>query len=153
MKFLVNNLWLLYLLSLVLAGGAYAVIGKPFFDWKYCFITAACAALPNLIAVSGIWFFRKGYMIFAVIAAVLCFAAVLAAGFLICSEFQGFYSPARCAGIAAVLLGILSVILCCAAFSGNTKQIILTACCLCGMLSADYITGYIAAYAAELAGG
>ena len=143
MKLLISNLWLLYLSALVLAGVMYAVIDKPLFEMKYCFLTAAFAAVPDLIALSGIRLLQKGHMIPAIIIAVLCFAAVMTAG-LICVANAG-YVPAGTAGIAAAVLGVLSVILCCVAFSGDPKRIVLTACCLCGMLGLNYITGFLVA--------
>lgn len=143
MKFLISNLWLLYLAALVLAGIMYAVIDRPLFELKYCILTAAFAAVPDLIALSGIRLFQKGNMIPAVIIAMLCVAAVITAG-VICFANAG-YGPAGTAGIAAAVLGVLSVILCCVSFSGDPKRIILTACCLCGMLGVNYITGFLAA--------
>ena len=143
MKLLISNLWLLFLLAVFLAGISYAVIDKPLFEAKYCFLTAVFAAIPDLIAISGIWFTRKSCTVPAIVIAVLCCAAVITAALLFFTNSD--FAPARTAGIAAGLLGVLSVILCIAAFSGNTKQIVLYACCLCGILGINYVTGFLVA--------
>ena len=79
MTYLISHLWMLYLLSLILAGIAYAVIDISDLDAGDILLSAIYAVIPELIALSGIYFYRKRYMIPAVIVAVLCCIAVAAA--------------------------------------------------------------------------
>ena len=79
MTYLVSHLWLLYLISVVLAGIAYLVIDQPGVD---ILVSAAYAAIPDLIAVCGLWYFQNGNMIPAVMIAVLCCFAAAAAVWL-----------------------------------------------------------------------
>ena len=149
MTFLVSHLWLLYLLSLILAGIAYAVIDISDPDAGDFIISAIYAAIPELIALSGIFFYRKGYMLPSVIVAVLCCIAAAAAVLLFFATAKSStytHIPSIVTGIIAGILGVVSCILCSISFAGNTTQIILTSCCLCGMISVAYITGYLTAF-------
>lgn len=149
MAYLISHLWLLYLLSLALAGIAYIVIDIHDLEPVSCLISAFYAAIPELIAVSGLWFFNKGYNILAIIVAVLCCIAVVAAVFLFWADSKSHayvYLPSKVVGIAACILGIVAVIICSISFKDNIPQIILTSCCMCGMISVAYITGYLTAF-------
>lgn len=149
MAYLISHLWLLYLLSLILAGIAYAVIDIFDLDAGDFILSAVYAVIPELIAISGIYFYRKGYMIPAVIDAVLCCIATAAAVllFFVTSKSSTYaHIPSIVFGIITGILCVASCILCCATFAGNASQIILTSCCLCGMISVAYMVGYLTAF-------
>lgn len=149
MAYLVSHLWLLYLLSLILAGIAYAVIDISDFDAGDFILSAIYAAIPELIALSGLLLFRKGYIIPAVIAAVLCCitaAAAVLLFFVTAKSSTYAHIPSIITGIISGILGVVSCILCRISFAGNTTQIILTSCCLCGMISVAYMAGYLTAF-------
>ena len=59
MAYLISHLWLLYLLSLILAGIAYAVIDISDLDAGDFILSAVYAVIPELIAISGIYFIVK----------------------------------------------------------------------------------------------
>ena len=149
MAYLISHLWLLYLLSLALAGIAYIVIDISDLEPISCLISAFYAAIPDLIAVSGLWFFNRGYNVPAIIVAVLCCIAVAAAVFIFWADSKSHtYGclPSKVAGVAAAMLSVVSVIFCSISFTGNIPQIILISCCQCGMISSAYITGYLTAF-------
>lgn len=149
MAYLISHLWLLYLLSLILAGIAYAVLDISDIDAGDILLSAIYAAIPELIAVSGIYFLRKGYMLPAIIVAVLCCIAATAAVllFFVTAKSSTYaHIPSIIIGIISGILGVLSCILCRISFTGNTTQIILTSCCLCGMISVAYMVGYLTAF-------
>lgn len=149
MTYLVSHLWLLYLLSLILAGIAYAVIDISDLEAGDIILSAIYAVIPELIALSGIYFLRKGYMIPAVIIAVLCCMAIAAAVllFFVTTKSSTYaHIPSIITGIISGILGVVSCILCRISFAGNTTQIILTSCCLCGMISVAYMVGYLTAF-------
>ena len=149
MAYLVSHLWLLYLFSLILAGIAYAVIDISDLDAGDILLSAIYAAIPELIAISGIYFYRKGYIIPTVIVAVLCCIAAAAAVllFFVTRRSRTYdHIPSKVCGIGAAILGAASCILCGVTFAGNTTQIILTSCCLCGMISVAYMVGYLTAF-------
>ncbi|WP_303836695.1 hypothetical protein [Ruminococcus flavefaciens] len=149
MAYLISHLWLLYLLSLILAGVAYAVIDISDLDAGDFILSAIYAVIPELIAISGIYFYRKGYIIPAVIVAVLCCIAAAAAVllFFVTAKSNTYaHIPSIITGIISGILGVVSCILCRISFAGNTTQIILTSCCLCGMISIAYMVGYLTAF-------
>jgi len=155
MTYLVSHLWLMYLLSLILAGIAYAVIDISDFDAGDFILSAIYAVIPELIAISGIYFYRKGYMIPAMIDAVLCCIASAAAVllFFVTAKSSTYaHIPSIITAIISGILGVVSCILCRISFAGNTTQIILTSCCLCGMISVAYITGYLTAFGKGMGG-
>ncbi|MBR3760347.1 MAG: hypothetical protein IKK47_05090 [Ruminococcus sp.] len=149
MTYLFSHLWLMYLLSLIITSIAYAVIDIYNTDAGDILLSAIYAVIPELIAISGIYFYRKGYMIPAVIDAVLCCIATAAAVllFFVTSKSSTYaHIPSIVFGIITGILCVASCILCCATFAGNASQIILTSCCLCGMISVAYIVGYLTAF-------
>ena len=149
MTYLISHLWLLYLLSLILAGIAYAVIDIFDLDAGDILLSAIYAVIPELIAISGIYFNRKGYIIPAVIVAVLCCIAAAAAVllFFVTAKSSTYaHIPSIITGIISGILGVVSCILCRISFADNTTQIILTSCCLCGMISVAYMVGYLTAF-------
>jgi hypothetical protein len=155
MAYLISHLWLLYLLSLILAGIAYTVIDISDLDAGDILLSAIYAVIPELIAISGIYFYRKGYIIPAVIVAVLCCIAAAAAVllFFVTAKSSTYaHIPSIITGIISGILGAVSCILCRISFTGNTKQIILTSCCLCGMISVAYMVGYLTAFGKGMGG-
>ncbi|SHM38994.1 hypothetical protein [Ruminococcus flavefaciens] len=155
MAYLVSHLWLLYLLSLILAGIAYAVIDISDLSIGDFILSAIYAAIPELIAISSIYFYRKGYLILAVIVAVLCCIAAAAAVllFFVTAKSSTYaHIPSIITGIISGILGVVSCILCRFSFAGNTTQIILTSCCLCGMISVAYMIGYLTAFGKGMGG-
>lgn len=148
MTYLISHLWLLYLLSLVLAGIAYTVIDIHAPHPVYCLEAAVYAAIPDLIAVFGLWCFKKEHMIPAIIIAVLSCVATGAAVWLFWTESKIHdHFSVKAEGIAAGILCIIALILCSISFAGNLAQILLTSCCLCGMISVACIFGYLIAFA------
>ena len=153
MIYLVSHLWLLYPLSLVLAVIAYTVIDIHAIHPVCCLESAVYAAIPDLIAVSGLWCYNKEHVIPAIIIAILCCAATGAAVWFFWADSKSHdHFPVKVAGIAAVILCIIAVILCSVSFAGNLFQILLTSCCLCGMISIAYIFGYLIAFAKGMGG-
>lgn len=155
MAYLISHLWLLYLLSLILAGIAYAVIDISDLSIGDFLLSAIYAAIPELIALSGIYFYRKGYIIPTVIVAVLCCIAAAAAVLLFFVTRRSLtydHIPSKVCGISAAILGVVSCILCGISYAGNTTQIILTSCCLCGMISVAYMVGYLTAFGKGMGG-
>ncbi len=155
MAYLISHLWLLYLLSLILSGTAYAVIDISDLAIGDFLLSAIYAVIPELIAVSGIYFYRKGYMIPAAIVAVLCCIAVAAAVllFFVTAKSSTYtHIPSIITGIISGIVGVVSCILCRISFAGNTTQIILTSCCLCGMISVAYMVGYLTAFGKGMGG-
>ena len=153
MNYLTSHTWLLYLLSLLLAVITYTVIDIPEFKAPFCLTAAAYAAVPDLIAVSGIRFYQKGHMIPAIIISLLCCIAFAAAVLLFLADCRAHdFLPAKAVGICAGVLCILTTLLCCISFAGDPRRIVITSCCLCGMVSTAYITGYLTAFAKGLGG-
>lgn len=155
MTYLISHLWMLYLLSLILAGIAYAVIDISDLDAGDILLSVIYAVIPELIALSGIYFYRKGYMILAAIVAVLCCIAAAAAVLLFFATVKSStyaHIPSIITGIISGILGVVSCILCRISFAGNTTQIILTSCCLCGMISVAYMVGYLMALGKGMGG-
>jgi hypothetical protein len=155
MAYLISHLWLLYLLSLILAGIAYAVIDISDLAIGDILLSTIYAAIPELIAVSGIYFYRKGFIIPAVIVAVLCCIAATAAVmlFFVTAKSSTYaHIPSIITAIISGILGVVSCILCRISFAGNTTQIILTSCCLCGIISVAYMVGYLTAFGKGMGG-
>lgn len=149
MTYLFSHLWLMYLLSLIITSIAYAVIDIYNIDAGDILLSAIYAAFPELIAISGIYFYQKGHMISAVIVAILsCILSAAAVWLFLTTAKNSTYAhiPSIVFGIITGILCVASCILCCATFAGNASQIILTSCCLCGMISVAYIVGYLTAF-------
>lgn len=129
MTYLFSHLWLMYLLSLIITSIAYAVIDIYNIDAGDILLSAIYAAFPELIAISGIYFYRKGYIIPAVIVAALCCivtAAAVLLFFVTAKSSTYAHIPSIITGIISGILGAVSCILCRISFTGNTSQIILT---------------------------
>ncbi|MCR4643806.1 MAG: hypothetical protein K5695_00150 [Oscillospiraceae bacterium] len=150
MTFLVSHLWILYLLAVALAGITFAVMDKPGFE---ILASVGYAAIPDFIAAVGIWFLQKGYLIPAGIVAVLCCVATVLAFWLFWNGGIGHtHEPSKMAGVAAGILCVIAVVLCCVTFAGDLPQILVTSCCLCGMISVAYGCGYVVAFAKGMGG-
>ena len=132
MLFLLSHLWLPYVLSLALICIAFFFrLGSPE-------ILLYAAAL-NLVPVLGLWCIRSGYMIPAVIIAVLCLAVLLLAVRGI--REAGKTSDKKLKAGAAVIgmIAAVSTLLCCFSSGRQIMQTVLTVSCLYGMLSVVYI--------------
>ena len=153
MTYLVSHLWLLFLLSLVMSVIAYTVIDIHDPDPVNCLVAAAYAAIPNFIAVFGLWCFQKKHILPAIIIAILSCAATGAAVWLFLADSKSHdHLPVKVTGIASVILCIIVLILCSVSFAGNLPQILLTSCCFCSMISVAYLFGYLTAFAKGMGG-
>ena len=132
MLFLFSHLWLPYVLSLALILIALLFgLGSP--------EVLLYAAIGNLVPLLGLWCIRSGYMLPAVIIAVLCCAVLFAAAW-------GFRKAAACCdrkmtacGALLVVIAVIITVLCCFSSGGQIMQTVLAVCCLSGMLSVVYI--------------
>ncbi len=132
MSFLLSHIWLPYLLALVLIFLAF------FFDLGGIEVLLYTALL-NLIPVLGLWCIRRGYMIPAVIIAILCCAVLLLAAWGIREAVKAYDKKMKAAGAVIGLIAVISTILCCISSSGQILQTVLVVCCLFGMLGVVYI--------------
>lgn len=132
MSFLLSHIWLPYLLALALIFLAF------FFDLGGIEVLLY-AALLNLIPVLGLWCIRRGYMIPAVIIAILCCAVLLLAAWSIREAVKAYDKKMKAAGAVIGLIAVISTILCCISSSGQILQTVLAVCCLFGMLGVVYI--------------
>jgi hypothetical protein len=132
MSFLLSHIWLPYLLALALIFLAF------FFDLGGIEVLLY-AALLNLIPVLGLWCIRRGYMIPAVIIAILCCAVLLLAAWGIREAVKAYDKKMKAAGAVIGLIAVISTILCCISSSGQILQTVLAVCCLFGMLCVVYI--------------
>ena len=132
MSFLLSHIWLPYLLALALIFLAF------FFDLGGIEVLLY-AALLNLIPVLGLWCIRRGYMIPAVIIAILCCAVLLLAAWGIREAVKAYDKKMKAAGAVIGLIAVISTILCCISSSGQILQTVLAVCCLFGMLGVVYI--------------
>ena len=132
MLFLLSHLWLPYVLALAL------IFIALFFNLGSLDILLYAAAL-NLAPVLGLWCIRSGYMIPAVIIAVLCLAALLLALWGI-REAIITYDKKMKAGAAVIgMIAVISTLFCCFSSGGQITQTVLAVSCLLGMLSVVYI--------------
>lgn len=139
MLFLFSHLWLPYVLSLALILIALLFgLGSP--------EVLLYAAVGNLIPLLGLWCIRSGYMLPAVIIAVLCCAVLFAAAW-------GFRKAAACCdrkmtacGALSVVIAVIITVLCCFSSGGQIMQTVLAVCCLSGMLSVVYILWWLSEF-------
>ncbi len=132
MSFLLSHIWLPYLLALALIFLAF------FFDLGGIEVLLYTAVV-NLIPVLGLWCIRRGYMIPAVIIAILCCAVLLLAAWGIREAVKAYDKKMKAAGAVIGLIAVISTILCCISSSGQILQTVLAVCCLFGMLGVVYI--------------
>ena len=132
MPFLLSHIWLPYLLAL-------ALIFLAFFFKLGSIEVLLYAALLNLIPVLGLWCIRRGYLIPAVIIAILCCAVLLFALWGIREAVIAYDKKMKAAGAVIGLIAVISTVLCCISSAGQTLQTVLAVCCLFGMLSVVYI--------------
>lgn len=153
MTYLVSHLWLLYLLSIVLSVITYTVIDIHDLNPVCCLGAAAYAAIPDLIAILGIWCFQKEYIVPAIIISILSCVATGAAVWLFWADSKSRdHLPVKVTWIASVIMCIVALIICCISFAGNLPWILLTSCCFCGMICIAYIFGYLTAFAKGMGG-
>ena len=132
MLFLLSHLWLPYVLALAL------IFIALFFNLGSLDILLYAAAL-NLAPVLGLWCIRSGYMIPAVIIAVLCLAALLLALWGV-REAIITYDKKMKAGAAVIgIIAVISTLFFCFSSGGQIMQTVLAVSCLLGMLSVVYI--------------
>lgn len=132
MSFLLSHIWLPYLLALALIFLAF------FFDLGGIEVLLYTAVV-NLIPVLGLWCIRRGYMIPAVIIAILCCAVLLLAAWGIREAVKAYDKKMKAAGAVIGLIAVISTILCCISSSGQILQTVLAVCCLFGMLGVVYM--------------
>ena len=132
MPFLLSHIWLPYLLALALIFLAF------FFDLGSIEILLYTAVV-NLIPLLGLWCIRRGYLIPAVIIAILCCAALLFALWGIREAVIAYDKKMKAAGVVIGLIAVISTVLCCISSAGQTLQTVLAVCCLFGMLCVVYI--------------
>lgn len=132
MSFLLSHIWLPYLLAL-------ALIFLAFFLDLGGIEVLLYTAVVNLIPVLGLWCIRRGYMIPAVIIAILCCAVLLLAAWGIREAVKAYDKKMKAAGAVIGLIAVISTILCCISSSGQILQTVLAVCCLFGMLGVVYI--------------
>ena len=153
MNYIDSHLWLLYLISLVLASLAYTVIDIHSLDPVCCVEAAGYAAVPDIIVVFGLWLLKREHMIPATIIAVLCCLVTAFAVWIFWADSKSndIFSV-KLTAIVAGIMCIIAFILCFVCFAGNLSKILLTSCCLCGMISIAYIFGYLIAFAKGMGG-
>ena len=132
MPFLLSHIWLPYLLAL-------ALIFIAFFFGLGCFEVLLYAAALNLVPVLGLWCIARGYMIPAVIIALLCLAVLLLAVRGIREAIRTNDTKMKAGAAVNVLIAVISTLLCCFSSGGPIMQTVLAVCCLLGMLSAVYV--------------
>ena len=132
MPFLLSHIWLPYLLALALIFLAF------FFDLGSIEILLYTAVV-NLIPLLGLWCIRRGYLIPAVIIAILCCAVLLFALWGIREAVIAYDKKMKAAGAVIGLIAVIRTVLCCISSAGQTLQTVLAVCCLFGMLSVVYI--------------
>ena len=132
MLFLLSHLWLPYLLSLAL------ILIALFFNLGSLDILLYAAAL-NLVPVLGLWCIRRGYMIPAVIIAVLCLAVLLLAAWGIMEAVRTYDKKMKAGAAVIGMIAVISTLFCCFSSEGQIMQTVLAVCCLMGMLGVVYI--------------
>ena len=132
MPFLSSHIWLPYVLAL-------ALICIAFFFKLGSIEVLLYAALLNLIPVLGLWCIRQGYLIPAVIIAILCCAVLLLAAWGVREAVKAYDKKMKAAGAVIGLIVVISTVLCCISSAGQAMQTFLAVCCLFGMLSVVYI--------------
>ena len=132
MLFLLSHLWLPYLLSLAL------ILIAFFFNLGSLDILLYAAAL-NLVPVLGLWCIRRGYMIPAVIIAVLCLAVLLFAAWGIMEAVRTYDKKMKAGAAVIGMIAVFCTLFCCFSSGGQIMQPVLAVCCLLGMLSVVYI--------------
>ena len=132
MSFLLSHIWLPYVLAL-------ALIFLAFFFDLGCLEMLLYTAVVNLVPVLGLWCIRRGYLIPAVIIAIICCAALLMAAWGIREAVIAYDKKMKAASAVIGLIAVISTILCCISSAGQTLQTVLAICCIFGMLSVVYI--------------
>ena len=132
MPFLLSHIWMPYVLALALIFLAF------FFDLGGIEVLLY-AALLDLIPVLGLRCICRGYLMPAVIIAILCCAVLLLAAWGIREAVKANDKKMKAAGAVIGLIAVISTILCCISSAGQILQTVLAVCCLFGMLGVVYI--------------
>ena len=132
MLFLLSHLWLPYVLALAL------IFIALFFNLGSLDILLYAAAL-NLAPVLGLWCIRSGYMIPAVIIAVLCLAVLLLALWGVREAIITYDKKMKAGAAVLAIIAVISTLFCCYSSAGQITQTVLAVSCLLGMLSVIYI--------------
>ena len=137
MLFLLSNLWLLYLISLGLMFVVILIVDHGGID------ALIAAAVLELIPILGLWCVRSGYMVPAVVIAVLCCIAGLAGALVLLLAIFTLELKMIAGGIITVVSVFLSVSDCAKVFPEQNLQIFLTAACISGMLGVIFVLWYL----------
>ena len=137
MLFLLSNLWLLYLISLVLMFVVILIVDHGGID------ALIAAAVLELIPILGLWCTRSGYMVPAVVIAVLCCIAGLAGALVLLLAIFTLELKMIAGGIITVASIILSVSDCMNAFPAQNMQIFTIVACISGMLGVILVLWYL----------
>ena len=137
MLFLLSNLWLLYLISLVLMFVVILIVDHGGID------ALIAAAVLELIPILGLWCVRSGYMVPAVVIAVLCCITGLAGALVLLLAIFTLELKMIAGGIITVVSVFLSVSDCAKVFPEQNLQIFLTAACISGMLGVIFVLWYL----------
>ena len=137
MLFLLSNLWLLYLISLGLMFVVILIVDHGGID------ALIAAAVLELIPILGLWCVRSGYMVPAVVIAVLCCIAGLAGALVLLLAIFTLELKMIAGGIITVVSVFLSVSDCAKVFPEQNLQAFLTAACISGMLGVIFVLWYL----------
>lgn len=136
MLFLLSNLWLLYVISLVLMVAVILIVDHGGCD------ALLFAVVLELIPILGLWCARSGYMVPAVAIAVLCCIAGLAGALVLLLAVFTLELKMIAGGIIAVVSVFLAVSDCVKVFPGQKLQIFLISACVSGMLGVILVLWY-----------
>ena len=137
MLFLLSNLWLPYLMSLVLMFVVVLIVDHGGCD------ALLFAVVLELIPVLGLWCVRSGYRIPAVIIAVLCCIAGLAGGLVLLVSIFTLELKMIIGGVIAVVSVFIAVSDTAKAFPAQNMQIFLISACVSGMLGILLVLWYL----------
>ncbi|MCR5305196.1 MAG: hypothetical protein K6E36_01660 [Oscillospiraceae bacterium] len=132
MLFLLSHIWLPYVLAL-------ALIFIAFFFRLGSLEVLLYAAAFELVPVLGLWCIRRGYMIPAVIIAVLCLAALLLAAWGVREAIRAYDKKLKAGAAVLGAIAFTGTLLCGVSSGGQVLRTVLAVCCLYGMLSVVYI--------------
>jgi hypothetical protein len=136
MLFLLSNLWLLYLISLVLMFVVILIVDHGSID------ALIAAAVLELIPILGLWCTRSGYMVPAVVIAVLCCIAGLAGALVLLLALFTLELKMIAGGIIAVVSALLATSDFTKVFPELNLQIFLITACVSGMLGIIFVLWY-----------
>ena len=132
MSFLLSHIWLPYVLALAL------MFIALFFNLGSFDVFLYAAAL-ELVPVLGLWCIRRGFMIPAIIVAVLCLAVFLMAAWGVREAIVAYDKKMKAGAAVLGAIAFTGTVLCGVSSGGQVLQTVLAVCCLYGMLSMVYI--------------